>query len=306
MKTALKLRLCCLLTAGVLMMPLQTVFASGDQRIGTDAVWDISDGVLTISGTGFTYGIIPEGAEVSGDVIECPWDDRREEIESAVVETGITMLGIYLFSQLPNLKTVWLADSVHIIHSNCFCDCPSLKEIHLPENVTLGTNLFDGDTALFPDKDFQIVDGDYLYGYTGDHPGTVTVPDGVRIIGDNCFKEHTEITEILLPDGTETVRGGAFQNCTALETVSLPDTLQTIGGVAFSGCTALRSVTIPDAVKYIGEGAFASCTGLQSIRLPASLVSLSKVTFLNCSALTEVTFAGNQLETIWDQCFKML
>ena len=301
MKRTFCLRLCCLLTASVLMLPGHTVFAAEDQAIGQNAVWDIQDGVLTISGTGNTYSFDLFEGELRED---CPWFDRRDEITSVVVEEGITVLGKYLLAQLPNLKTVWLADSVSSIWQYCFCDCPSLTEIRIPKDTVLGLNLFDGDTALFPDTDFQIINEEYLYAYVGDAPGTVTVPESIRTIGSSCFQNHTEITEIVLPKKLENLGGGALQGCTALTSVSLPDTLREIGAVAFSGCTGLKSVVIPQTVKSIGDGAFALCTSLQSIRLPASLTELSMITFVNCTALTDVTFAGEQLEKVQYLCFQ--
>ena len=48
----------------------------------------------------------------------------------------------------------------------------------------------------------------------------------------------------------------AFRDCTNLTSVTIPDSVTSIGSRAFSGCSRLTSVRIPDSVTSIENKAF--------------------------------------------------
>lgn len=62
---------------------------------------------------------------------------------------------------------------------------------------------------------------------------TVTIKDGVEIIGENAFLE-----------------------CNYLISITIPNSVKHIKKNAFFGCTSLKEVQIPNNVESIGEGAF--------------------------------------------------
>jgi len=49
---------------------------------------------------------------------------------------------------------------------------------------------------------------------------TVILPDSVRIISDEAFKDCTKLKSITIPEGVEKIGANAFQNCVALEEVN--------------------------------------------------------------------------------------
>ena len=71
----------------------------------------------------------------------------------------------------------------------------------------------------------------------------------VKAIGENAFKDCTQITKVVIPDGV--TRIGAVGGGAAM---------------SFRGCTNLETVVIPDSVSYIGatagESAFYNCNKL--------------------------------------------
>ena len=71
-----------------------------------------------------------------------------------------------------------------------------------------------------------------------------------------------------MPSNARSIGDEAFRNCTNLTSVTIPGSVTNIGYGAFSCCIGLASVTIPDSVKSIGGGAFAGCSGLTSVILP--------------------------------------
>ena len=260
-----------------------------DSAIGDEANWHISDKALIISGKGATYrydAFDIYDAESDGR----PWDEYRESIESVIVEEGITKIGNYLFANLPNLKSVSVADSVVSIGSYCFADCPNLTEIQVPSEAGLGTHLFDGDSALFPNTDFQVLNGNYLYAYTGEGSAVVTVPDGIEIIGANCFDGHSEITKVLLPGSLRTVGGAAWIDCANLKEIIIPDSVTQIGLCAFANCTSLSEISIPSGLNELDMHLFFNCTALQSVEFSGySLHTLASGCFANCSSLQNIS-----------------
>ena len=281
----------CYLLSVPFLVP-ETVYAvtlsPADSVIGAEASWYISDNALIISGKGATYrydAFDIYDTESDGR----PWEEYRESIESVIVEEGITKIGNYLFANLPNLKSVSVADSVVSIGSYCFADCPNLTEIQVPSEAGLGTHLFDGDSALFPNTDFQVLNGNYLYAYTGDSAQLVTVPGGIETLGAECFADHSEIRRIALPSQLKTVASSAFQNCTNLKLLDLSNKITEFGASAFAGCTALTSISIPQSVQSLDMNIFENCTALSSIIfLGNQITTIPPNCFANCTALEEI------------------
>ena len=100
--------------------------------------------------------------------------------------------------------------------------------------------------------------------------GAVMLPDAVGGytvvgIGENAFKDCTDVTAFFLPDTIKSIGAYAFENCTSLVQAILPNGLQEIGEGAFWKCSSLVSVTVPAGVKSIGSCAFYKCDGLESL-----------------------------------------
>ncbi len=70
-------------------------------------------------------------------------------------------------------------------------------------------------------------------------------------------------------DGSKitSVGNDAFKDCTELAAINLDDNIARIGDRAFSGCTALTELTLPIYLKSIGENAFDGCSTLTTITL---------------------------------------
>ncbi|GHV16371.1 hypothetical protein FACS189493_2110 [Spirochaetia bacterium] len=135
---------------------------------------------------------------------------------------------------------------------------------------------------------------------------TVTIPEGVQVIGNNMFSGCEALTGIVIPNsvtsiGTGAFRGsglvsltlgtgitviplGTFSNCTSLQTIVIPEGIVKIdghwsgesgNGGSFSGCTALTSVTLPSTIKALGAGAFRGCSALTAVTIPDSVEIIS-------------------------------
>ena len=63
-------------------------------------------------------------------------------------------------------------------------------------------------------------------------------------IGDEAFRNCTNITELTLPESLTTIGSGALEGCTGITELTLPESLTTIGAGAFKGCTGLEKLTV--------------------------------------------------------------
>lgn len=154
--------------------------------------------------------------------------------------------------------------------------------------------------------------------------GAVTIPNSVRYIRKNAFRESS-LSAVTIPSSVTLIASGAFC-CTNLSSVTIPNSVTTIGKEAFSQ-NGLESVTIPGSVTTIGEeafsfsydletvvisegvstiqaGAFANCENLKSINIPSSVTSIGADAF-TCSydltasySLSSITVA--QGNTVYD------
>ena len=231
---------------------------------GAEVTWTLdSDGVLTISGSGYMCDYGSSGA---------PWHGR---VKSAVIAEGVTSIGWCAFYDCASLTSVTIPDSVTRIGSYAFYDCRSLTSVTIPDSVTrIGDGAFEGCTSLT----------------------SVTIPDSVTSIGGDTFRYCTALTSVTIPNSVTSIGGWAFYNCTSLTSVTIPDSVTRIGDWAFYNCTSLTSVTIPNSVTSIVNGVFNGCESLTSVTIPDSVTSIGKRAFSYCKSLTDVYYAGSEAQ----------
>ena len=199
---------------------------------GDSLTYVLSDGVLTISGTGAMVDS-PSG-------LAQPWKDHLTEITQVIVNPGATSIGKNAFRNCTNLTSVTLPDSVTSIGQMAFYHAESLSSITLPANLTsIGYSAFGYCKKLTQ----------------------IAVPEGVTEIPEAAFNNCTLLSSITLPEGLQTIGNTAFAYC-ALTSLELPDGLGQIGSGCFAYCASLSEITIPASVTSIGESAFDSCPGV--------------------------------------------
>ena len=277
---------------------------------GVYYAYDSSTKTLTISGTGAmtNYNYLSER----------PWDSYACDIQTVVIGSGVTSIGVGAFSGCYYLESVTVYAPSCSLGEDAFDGCDELEYIYV------FSDLVDDYKAAWSDYTSIItgITGGYC-GATGHETDVVWVLTGestnytLTISGSGAMYDYDdssecpwnsyaeEIETIVIGNGVTSIGDHAFENCDALTSITIPASVTSIGEYAFSGCDNLESVTFAEGshLTSIGEDAF-SDTGLTSITIPASVTSIGVDAFSGCDNLESVTFAeGSHLESIGESAF---
>ncbi len=143
---------------------------------------------------------------------------------------------------------------------------------------------------------------------------SVSIPEGVEIIGDRVWGHCPIIREITLPKSLKQIGEGPFacsginhilcysedfetdglalyskkdsrivSVCNNVKEFDIPITIKEIGASSFSGCELIKSIAIPKNVNTIGEFAFWGCKSLEHIVIPENVTSIGPHPFVGSS-----------------------
>lgn len=127
---------------------------------------------------------------------------------------------------------------------------------------------------------------------------SVTLPNTIRKIGDEAFKECELLSEINLPDSITFIGHEAFAYCSSLKHITIPACLIQTSAFAHSG---LETVTISEGVEKIPASAFFG-TNLKEVVLPSSIREIEMSAFQKCESL-EKAVLNNGLQHISTYAF---
>jgi len=262
----------------------------------------------------------------------------------------VTVIGASAFEGCTGLTGVIVPDCVTTIGKGAFSGCSALKSITIPfvgenRNVSekdnqypfgyiFGSTYYAGSssasqyyycpsssssgyltstyyvpTAL---KSVTVTGGDLPYGafHNCTVLTSVTLGDGVGIIGKYAFYRCSVLKDVTIGSGVTTIEEYAFQNCSALKTVTIPDNVITVQASAFTGCTGLESITIPfvgrtrrtseDLAQYpfgyiFGTTSYTGGTAAKQTYYGHSLSNMSSTTYYIPTSLKSVTVTGGEL-----------
>jgi surface protein len=169
----------------------------------------------------------------------------------------------------------------------------------------------------------EVTNSDRMF-YNCGSLASVTLPDGLTVIGTYAFNRCYSLSSVNIPESVTTVENNAFQNCSSLAeplynsklfvfmptskegTYDVPDGITTIAPYAFRNCYYLTKITIPESVTTVGNYAFQNCTGLTepvynstlfasmpvnstgSYTIPDGIKTVAPYAFNNCNSLINV------------------
>ena len=262
-----KLLVCLVaLVAALVVLALPADAAQTSGTCGENATWafDAATGTLTVSGEGALHDY-PYSSAIE---YLSPWTPFAADIKHLIIEEGIVVLGEHTFSNLPNLTSVSLPDTLTIIKAGAFFNNSSLKEFTIPKSVvTIERSAFGECYALT----------------------SITIPDSVTSIGTGAFTKCRKLQTVVLSNSLTELPDQLFSECQSLTSITLPQSLTTIGSSAFNRCSQLKEITIPNSVTVIASNAFSFCERLEKVVLSASLTEISSRLFEYCSKLTSIS-----------------
>ena len=236
--------------------------------------WYINDsGTLKITGTGDMENY---GSDV--DTV-APWRTYYSSINNIVISTGITHIGDYAFSYLPNLTKVTFSSTITSIGNYAFEDCKSLATVKFPEGLTsIGSCAF----------------------YDCDALTEITIPKSVTSFGGGSsfawcsgLKKVTLLTDAPLSYNT-------FAYCDKLERVDASEGVRFSKSGAFDYCKSLKNITISSKQMVINSNTFAGCAALEYVIFlgnNSGYSDLSKIetyAFSGCDALKKIYYTGSK------------
>lgn len=127
-----------------------------------------------------------------------------------------------------------------------------------------------------------IIENDVLIKYVGSG-SSVTIPHGVREIGQAAFRNCRTLVEVEIPDSVETIGDGAFADCDMLWRIWFPSGLKRLGRDALRNCVDVLSLDLPEGLESIGSHAFDGCVYCFRVRLPESLREIGPAAFSGCT-----------------------
>lgn len=131
---------------------------------------------------------------------------------------------------------------------------------------------------------------------------SVTIQEGVKVIGEQAFQSCTKLKKVVLPNSVEELNY-AFAECKNLQSITLSNSLTNLCEGLFWGCENLESIEIPNSVTTMGTSVFYLCYNLKSVKLPDGLTKIRESTFSSCYSLSSITFP-NTLTTIGKESFQ--
>lgn len=201
-----------------------------------------------------------DGKEQSGEksnIVEAEYDANLQVI------LGEGLIYEVLEENTPSMKVA----SYHDV---------ALEEITIP------------DTVVYEEKEYHVTEIAESAFESNALLRTVTLPKGMKKIGNSAFYSCPELTEVIFSDTIVEIGESSFAECYKLSQVPLPPSLESIGAEAYSNCAALQKVKIPAKTKNIDRAVFYGCEKLTECQFEEGIVQISNEMFTNCYALCNV------------------
>ena len=216
-------------------------------------------------------------------------------LNSLVFPPSLRKLNGSAFMGCRGLQSVVFQGAGAAVGKNAFHNCTALSSVTFPEGeFTLGDYVFQGCQSLrkvsfqtlpaytpntfqgLPNLEPVVVDNQLIAMGLNSN---AQIPAEVTRIGDYACYCNTQLTQMTIPVGVRSIGQGAFARCARLSAVQLPPELEVIGDSGFECCFDLANLELPSGLKAIGAHAFSHCERLKAIVIPSEVEEVSDEAF---------------------------
>ena len=115
--------------------------------------------------------------------------------------------------------------------------------------------------------------------------GTLTISEGIKVIGEHTFESSKFVKNLVLPDTLEKIEDYAFAGCSGFTgNLVIPGGVETIGQYAFGQCVGFDgTLEIQNGVNDIGNYAFVACSNFKGdLSIPGTIQRIGEAAFIEC------------------------
>lgn len=193
---------------------------------------------------------------------------------------NLRIIHILLVATMMVMPTAGKAFMVDGIEYNFYDDftasvihCIDNDTVRIPSHVT-----YEGNTYTVTSiRDFY---NPYWNDYDWCKTVHVSLPNTVKTIEDEAFKDATDLRSIELGDSIVSIGASAFENCWLLDNITIPGTVTSLGKRAFATCWHLSYLDLSGtSISKIEPQTFSACANLETVDLPSSVTTIEKDAF---------------------------
>jgi hypothetical protein len=193
----------------------------------------------------------------------CQWMLVEYDEEAAAIFRAANQLG--------NLLTIATGKRLDVtpqqaVYDNLNSSLEDLERCQRQLRKRMGFVLFASDVV----RQALLANG---FDSNGDGEISTTEADQAQYLEASVFsgsKDVTTMSDLQHFTGLQYITGQCFKNCTNLKDIIIPNGPYGIFYYAFQNCTSLTAIEIPASIEFLGYGAFAGCSSLVEVKVHAA------------------------------------
>ena len=197
-------------------------------------------------------------------------------ITSVTLEEGIKSIEQEAFNLCGQLTKVSLPSSLEEIKVNAFTECGSLTSIEIPANVSqirekafsfcrkLSSIKVSADNRVYDSRNNCNAIIETATNTLNTGCKTTVIPESVTAIGPDAFA-GSQFTEITIPSGVKTIGDEAFLCCDQFSEIVIPEGVESIGTSCFHSCYTMETIELPNSLKTLSAWSLGNCKGLVNL-----------------------------------------